>query len=45
VIWYALFFAVGGYWILSGAWLIVSGLLDLIRIALFGYPGDRYRDD
>lgn len=42
---YALVALLGGYWVLTGTWLLVSGVLDLLRIALFGYPGDKYKDD
>ena len=45
VIWYILLGLLGGFWICQGLWLIVSAIWDLLRLALFGFPGDNYRDD
>jgi hypothetical protein len=44
VIWYIAFGLLGAYWILTGCWLIVSAVWDILRLVLFGFPGDRYRD-
>lgn len=43
MLWYVVFFMVSAYWLVTGTYLLLWGLLTWLRHLLFGVPGE-YRD-